>query len=411
MSIDDISRLVSDGVSDSDIARKLVDGGFETSQENARKAVGFLRRRLETGHAPNLVDKASLSQDYTKGEAQETFTVDSPPTTLADALRNSQADLEVWQVDKWVWNHWAGRYQVKVFFKRKTQEAGAAIESLLKEISDEFAKQSPRKSSGSGVGVVAMADFHYGMDYKGDAKNRPFTIASLTESIQTAVQKINELGLEEVHLTLLGDFIESFTGLNHTDTWKHLSSFGRTAIRGVAQLLRDELILKINNVSTIYIVAGNHDRISQKADLDSMGEGAGLIADFLELMVDVPIVFDYSYLNPDIDGVKYILSHGHLGMSKKDEYAMILEYGDQALYNVLMSGHFHSREVKKGRKVVRHLATNVVSLEGSNFRKITVPPMVSGGAYSSSIGGYSTCGVTVIRNNGAGGVDHLDLSV
>jgi metallophosphoesterase superfamily enzyme len=89
---------------------------------------------------------------------------------------------------------------------------------------------------------------------------------------------------------------------------------------GVCGLIRDELIMRLSNVSNVYIVAGNHDRVTNKKDQDARGEAAGLIADVLELMIDTPIHFDYSYLNPeDRRYVKYIFTHGHLGLSNRSE--------------------------------------------------------------------------------------------
>jgi predicted phosphodiesterase len=255
---------------------------------------------------------------------------------------------------------------------------------------------------------VALADFHLGMKWEGDAKNPPFDAEVLAQRIAALVDKINAQGFEDVHLALLGDFIESFTGLNHLDTWKHLESYGRTAVMGVCGLIRDELILRLSNVSNVYIVAGNHDRVTNKKDQDARGEAAGLIADVLELMIDTPIHFDYSYLNPEIDGVKYIFTHGHLGLSNRSEHATILEYGDQSKYNVVLQGHHHKREVKKGHKIRKDYVTSTTSLEGSNFRKIVVPPLVSGGAFSSSLGLFGSTGATVVSST-LGGVDHWDL--
>lgn len=352
-----------------------------------------------------------FEQDISGGKAREVFTVDNPPTTLEEALKNSKADLSIWQVQKWLWNHWAGNYQVKVWFERKTIDNNDFLNDHLVSLEASFKKVKAKKVPGSKVGVIMLADFHFGMDYQGDAKNPAFSIDILTEKVRQVADKINAQGFKEVHLALIGDFIESFTGLNHMDTWKHLSSYGVTAVRGICELLAKELIAKVNNLKEIYIVSGNHDRISVKKDIDGSGEAAKLIADFLSLMVEVPVNFDYVLLNPVIDGIKYIFSHGHLGLSKRDEYATILEYGDQNIYNVIAQGHLHKREVKKGRKVIRNTVSNVVSLEGSNFRKIIVPPLVTGGAFSSSLGLFGTAGATVISNNGFGGVDHLDLSV
>jgi hypothetical protein len=102
------------------------------------------------------------------------------------------------------------------------------------------------------------------------------------------------------------------------------------------------------------------------------------------------------------------LTHGHLGLSKSSEDATILEYGDQSKYNVVLQGHDHKREVKKGHKIRKDYVTSTTSLEGSNFRKIVVPPLVSGGAFSSSLGLFGSTGATVVSST-LGGVDHWDL--
>lgn len=408
MSTEEIDDKIRQGLSSSQIAREYIARNPGANFGNIRKNIGFYRSLKKSGEKPN---SGSLEEDFSTGQAKEIFTVDNPPTTLEDALKNSHADLSKWEVQKWTWNHWAGRYQVKVQFSRKEIKEKDRVESLLSEVRDSFKTIKTKKVKGSGVGVVSLADFHYGMKFNGDAKNRPFNIETLTHTISRVIEEVNALGLEEVHLTLLGDFVESFTGVNHANTWKNLESYGRSALTGVARLICEQLVAKINNVAHIYIVPGNHDRVTVKSDLDSIGEGAGIIADLMELMIDVPISFDYLFLNPEIDGVKYILSHGNLGLSKRDEYATILEYGDQNLYNVILQGHYHSRDVKKGYKMVKNKVTNTVTIEGSNFRKITVPPLVTGGAYSSSLGRFSTSGATVIWNNGSGGINHLDCSI
>jgi predicted phosphodiesterase len=404
MNIDDIKGLISSGKSDREIGRIIVDAGIIGSITSARKGVGLLRKMMGKTVGYNH----SISEDFDKGQTEEVFTVDNPPTSLEDALRGSKVDLSVWDVQKWVWNHWAGRYQVKVWFAQKEHDPQEKLSAFLNSIKDGFNKSKSSKVAGRGTAVVALADFHLGMKWEGDAKNPPFDAEILAQRIAALVDKINAQGFEEVHLALLGDFIESFTGLNHLDTWKHLESYGRTAVMGVCGLIRDELILRLNNVSNVYIVAGNHDRVTNKKDQDARGEAAGLIADVLELMIDTPIHFDYSYLNPKIDGTKYILKHGHLGMSKRSEERLLLEYGDPSCYNVILQGHDHKREVKKGHTIRKDYVTSTTSLEGSNFRKIIVPPLVSGGSFSSSLGLFGTTGATVVSST-AGGVDHWDL--
>jgi hypothetical protein len=296
MNIDDIKGLISSGKSDREIGRIIVDAGIIGSITSARKGVGLLRKMMGKTVGYNH----SISEDFDKGQTEEVFTVDNPPTSLEDALRGSKVDLSVWDVQKWVWNHWAGRYQVKVWFAQKEHDPQEKLSAFLNSIKDGFNKSKSSKVAGRGTAVVALADFHLGMKFNGDAKNPSFDAEVLAQRITALVDKINAQGFEEVHLALLGDFIESFTGLNHMDTWKNLESYGRTAVMGVCGLIRDELILRLNNVSNVYIVAGNHDRVTNKKDQDARGEAAGLIADVLELMIDTPIHFDYSYLNPKL---------------------------------------------------------------------------------------------------------------
>ncbi len=69
-------------------------------------------------------------------DAVETFTTDNPPETLEDALSNSQVDLNQWEVEKWIWNHWAGKYQVKVWFKRRAFSAEKTLDSLFEYYKD-----------------------------------------------------------------------------------------------------------------------------------------------------------------------------------------------------------------------------------------------------------------------------------
>lgn len=77
-------------------------------------------------------------------ESVETFTLDNPPETLEDALANSKADMGVWDVDKWIWNHWAGKYQVKVWFKRRGFDPSVSLDTLI----EKYQGKTPAKYAG-----------------------------------------------------------------------------------------------------------------------------------------------------------------------------------------------------------------------------------------------------------------------
>ena len=401
MDIAVVTQMIIEGQSNNEIGRLLVNAGNERSVDTATKGIGVLRRLLDGGNSAEALMLTRENRDADgKVTSQRFRRMDAERTPIPDNM----------QIDR-ISRSRAGDEWVKYKSVEDTAEAEKArIVGLVNQLKAGFKKAKTKKVKGSGIGVIAMADFHYGMKYAGDAKNPPFNIESLTQSVRDAADKINELGLKEVHLCLLGDFIESFTGLNHMDAWKHLESYGRDAVVGVAELLRDELILRVKNVKRVYMIAGNHDRVTLKSDIDSKGEAAKLIADFLGLMVDVPIDFNYTVLNPTIDGIKYILTHGHLSLSKMEANGMILEFGDQHIYNVILNAHGHHKLLKSGIKTRRDILTNVVSLEGSNFIKMMIAPMVTGGAYSNSIGGYSQSGFSKFQNNGRGKLDYSCLA-
>ena len=72
---------------------------------------------------------------------------------------------------------------------------------------------------GSKIGVVNIADLHGGAYIDGLRKTGDYSIKILIDRLNEAAERVNDLHYYEVHVHILGDLIESFSGLNHANSW------------------------------------------------------------------------------------------------------------------------------------------------------------------------------------------------
>ena len=124
-------------------------------------------------------------------------------------------------------------------------------------------------------GVLKWADLHFGAMIEGLVKTRDFNTDILKQGLLTSVEDFNSLPFAKRHVHIQGDLIESFTGLNHINSWHSMDSkmIGATVIKLCTKLL-DESLSQINNLDTVKIIGGNHDRISKDNKEDVKGGAA-----------------------------------------------------------------------------------------------------------------------------------------
>lgn len=330
--------------------------------------------------------------------------------TLDKALQISQVDLEKWQVKTWKWNYWGNakdpRYQVKVDFEPKVNVID--LDKMLASYKSHITQRTPNKmvSFKPNAVLVGLADFHAGALSQGLNKTQDFNLQVLVDRLFSISNYINKAGFPEVHVSALGDFIESFTGLNHTNSWKGIEGdfHGMKAVVLIAEVLGD-FLGSINNLKTVDLVSGNHDRISKKPDEDAEGQVGFMLAHLLNYKLnDVEINHDYLVTQRMIDGISYISTHGHHGLSKRASSDIILDYGVQGVYNVILSGHWHSR----GKKELVKTVDGVIS-DKASFRSVTLPPLFTGNFYSESNGWTSTAGFNLFFKNEHGFLEHFDV--
>ena len=278
---------------------------------------------------------------------------------LEDALLYCKADLTKWEVDRHVFNSWdvtmkgddgpivSTNYQVKIWFKKKDNSNELFYNTIKKEVS-KLNKIKVNRKEGTGIGVVSMSDFHVGAEVRNLINTPDFSYEVLVKYINEAVETINSIGYDKVYLNLLGDFVESVTGLNHPNTWKSLGKgmYGAKVIIKAYELIKNHLISKIDNLYQVNIIAGNHDRFSVSSSIDNEGGVAALLGYFLRENSDI-IIKDHEYLiSEEIDGINYILTHGNHKLSQ-NEIKLIADYGRSDIYNVVLKGHLHTLKGKK----------------------------------------------------------------
>lgn len=253
--------------------------------------------------------------------------------------------------------------------------------------------------------TLVVSDLHLGAYISEGVLNPEFSFDTVTDQFKEITDKVNSMGCAKVNVVILGDLIESFTGLSHINTWKGLGKgmHGAGIIKLATELISDGLLKCIANIGEIKIVGGNHDRLTSNNKEDVDAGAADLIAWALG-HIGFDVDFSSTVLTFETGNLCYVLTHGHLGMSKKPVEYMMFNYGKQDKFNVLLEGHLHSR-IQKAAKV------DIVSGDSVNYRKMVVPSLFTGNTYSEQLGFSTTAGYLVIEESKSGKVDVYDYSL
>lgn len=382
----------------------------------------YIRKKIQevesgpTASSPEAI-KERTTWDESGDSAQYQYEGHRNFATLEEALDFCDADMDVWDVDRWIFNAWdvtmrdasknpvkRTNYQVKIWFKKRVDEM--TVEDWTDELQERARPFVVKRTNGSGVGVFKMADFHMGADISQILKTPDFNHNTIIHYFDLIAQYINSRKYEKVYVSLLGDFIESFTGLNHRDTWKGIrkDGYGIKVVRFAHGILRDHLYCKIKNLEWVGFVSGNHDRTTDKTDGDQQGGAAEALHWAFQMECNTDSEWHPILLSKEIDGICYIDTHGHLGISKQEIAQIVFKYGKQGMYNIFCKGHKHTREQKRRwtKTLMQINNQDVVSYDEADFRAITVPPLFTGNFYSQSNDWNGLAGFVEFYNNGRG---------
>ena len=404
--------------SNSKIASLAANAGATSSERHLRRLASELRKE---GEGSVYVDPRSkvdtttdnrITRTVTDGEEDISYTGSTSITSLEEAVEFFNVDLDVYTVTSYTVNSWdAGgntNYQVKLKLAPIAPDADpVAIEELMDAYTASVRKVKRRKVKGrAGTGVAVLSDFHIGAKVTDMMQTDDFSYDVVVDRLKQAADQINRQGFKKVEVAMLGDFIETFTGLNHMNSWQQLEygGYGANVTIIAYNILRD-FLSQIENLGTVTVVSGNHDRVTVKADVDSHGGVAQILAFMLE-QSGLKVDFNHALVSKNIDGIRYIFTHNHLGLSKNDMVQTFWEYGEQGVYNILLGGHYHSRRGKTQYKKI-----DDIHWDQANYRSISVAPIFTGNWYSESNGWSSTSGITILENNGDGRPNVFDFTL
>lgn len=269
-----------------------------------------------------------------------------------------------------------------------------AIEKFLDELNDACAslkskkfavRRAPSPPAAPERAVAVIADLHVGARSESLLKTPNYSPAAARALLAQAAERINQTGAKNVTVAFLGDMIESFTGLNHPNSWMSVE-YGMTGAAVVKEAIEiiEEFISQTNNVTEIIGIAGNHDRASSSNKEDTRGQIANVIFYVLKRIYgkNISVKFADLVLAQDIDGIRYIFAHG----DKKNPRCACqaaLEHGRQDAFNLVITAHVHSRSTKEDRADVRH---------------VVAPPIFTGNRYSDENAWNARPGFLIVKN-------------
>jgi predicted phosphodiesterase len=219
--------------------------------------------------------------------------------------------------------------------------------------------------------VVKFGDPHMGAEV--DESNAvvltlKYSPAILYKYLERMAALVNSYNAKKVTLLVAGDLIESSTGLNHANVWQSLSRgyYGAKATISSFEMLV-YLAENIVNLENIIGVGGNHDRGTAKKDEDTLGSVAATVFWFLRRILKGAVNVEYHPLIVAlvIDNINYILSHGHLLLTRKVS-EVVKDYGRANMYNLFVTAHKHTVDLPTDKLDYRHLQLGPL-FTGNNY--------------------------------------------
>ena len=380
--------------------------GIEFTDSFRRKCSKYLNNM---GAVSNDLDNetTTVNNNYSndKEKPQRGFTAigaDGQLMNIEDYCKHYGLDVNKIRSYKLISHSGIPFYNV-VFYEEVVEPA--VTEQELKELilrGFEGVKYNPvYKETKNKIGVVKIADLHLGAYVDNLIRTKNFSIDILANKLSEAVNDINERNYSTVHVHILGDLIESFTGLSHKNTWKGLDKamVGAEAVKLVVKILHDNFLSKIVNLGEVKVVGGNHDRSTSDNKEDVQAGAANLVCWGLELL-GYSVEFNPLVITHTIGNITHILTHGHHALSKKSTKQLCWDYGVQGNYNLICEGHLHS--IIQKLNVNQRDTYQTIKDDAVDHRRMNIPSFFTGNFFSESLGYTSESGFVVVEDNGKG---------
>lgn len=405
INIEEIISLYDQEQTIADTARKYCEKhGIEYTDSLRRKFSNILNKA-------NVVSDTSTEQGQYKNKTENAL-VERTIFTAVDSegkMMNIETYCEHYGLDyskvksfKLISHSGTPFYNI-VFFEESLEPVidEQEMKDLIEKGLEGIKVTTEKIDKASKTGVIKIADLHLGAYIDNLIRTKDFSIDILANKLIDAADRINERNYSKVHVHLLGDLIESFTGLSHKNTWKGLDKamVGAEAVKLVAKILHTNFLSRIVNLVDIKVVAGNHDRVTSDNKEDVQGDAANLVCWGLELM-GYEVEFNPLVITHTVDGICHILTHGHHSLSKKSTKQLCWDYGVKGKFNLICEGHLHS--IIQKLSVSQRDIFQTVKDDAVDHRRMNCPSFFTGNFFSESLGYTSESGFVITEDNGKG---------
>lgn len=245
--------------------------------------------------------------------------------------------------------------------------------------------------------IVHVCDLHTGADIEAEKNLPAFNIDIIVERLAEVARETNLKKAKSVTIVINGDLIETFTGLNHVNSWKNIDKkygYGVQATIKATEILTN-FVSSVTNVKKVILVSGNHDRVTSSNKEDVVGEIVQWVHHILNARFGkkFPVEWTRDVYSMTMDGCGFVFTHGHLGISKRNPDHIVNMYGFAGVFNLVVMAHLHSRKI-----LVDHY----------HNRTIHAPSIFTGNDFSKGLGYSSLAGFLYIsvKNNLPVVVDH-----
>lgn len=279
----------------------------------------------------------------------------------------------------------------------KTVWENSVITDLLEQLPGvETIKLPVTESSKIDDLVVGITDFHAGAKYTGSLISEDYSLSVFKTKLRNSVKLTNDREAKNVHLVIAGDIVECIN-LMHENQFKGLEEegYGVGIVFQTYEILVEEVFNKINNLSSISLVSGNHDRDTPN-NKNMNSAAVDILVYLLKQQFSLSkssVIVNYhpDLVSFDLPGFGVITAHGHKGLHKREGSFLTENFAkDRNKFQFILTGHYHSFACKSGD-------------DSYNHRKITMPSIVTANLYSDlDIGRSARSGVTFLYLNSIG---------
>ncbi len=217
---------------------------------------------------------------------------------------------------------------------------------------------------------VILTDLHIGASVEGLVNTRDYNTEILNNYLESILREIVDINPKSVDLWFLGDLIESFTGLNHSNSWYQIEQgkVGAKVILEAQNIISSFIFSLMNNgitITELFFTEGNHDRITASKEDSSRVGCVNIISHNVANTTKLPTHYDPYVVSKEYNDYCIIGSHGDLRLSK-DFHKMVSLYGNSSKYNLVIKGHLHTCKVNHDSSIGRDM--NCLSLfTGNNY--------------------------------------------